>query len=96
MVDKIKTLEDLNRVHAMDTGNGEIHLQNVHTHLARNQEDAMGLLLIGDTNRITCKTPKNDESTRSHCIFMISLETSRPGTDVKSVATINLVDLSGS
>ena len=56
----------------------------------------MGLLLIGDTNRVTCKTPKNDESTRSHCIFMISLETSRPGTDVKSVATINLVDLSGS
>ena len=56
----------------------------------------MELLFVGDTNRVTCRTPKNDESTRSHCIFMINLETSRPGTDVKSVATINLVDLSGS
>ena len=56
----------------------------------------MGLLLIGDTNRITCRTPKNDESTRSHCIFMINLETTKPGSDVKSVASINLVDLSGS
>ena len=96
VVDKIKTLDDLQRVHAMEGPNGELFLQNVHTHLARNQEDAMGLLLIGDTNRITCKTPKNDESTRSHCIFMINLETTRPGTDVKSVASINLVDLSGS
>jgi hypothetical protein len=79
----------------MDTENG-LKLQNLSTHLANTFEDAMGILLVGDTNRITCKTPKNDESTRSHCIFMINLETSRPGSEVKSVATINLVDLSGS
>lgn len=44
----------------METGNGDLKLENLSIHLARNQEDAMGLLLIGDTNRITCKTPKND------------------------------------
>ena len=81
MVDKIKSLEDLNKVRLMEEPNGELHLHNIHTHLARNQEDAMGLLLIGDTNRITCRTPKNDESTRSHCMFMTNLD---------------LVDLSGS
>lgn len=56
----------------------------------------MDFFIYGDTNRITCKTPKNDESTRSHCIFMINLTTSRPGTDIRSQSTINLVDLSGS
>lgn len=61
-----------------------------------NEEDALNLLFIGDTHRVVCKTPKNDESTRSHSIFMIRLESSTPGSDVKKVANINLVDLSGS
>lgn len=56
----------------------------------------MNLLFLGDMNRVVCKTPKNDESTRSHSIFMVHLETCNPGSDVKKVATINLVDLSGS
>lgn len=60
MVDKIKTLEDLSKVIPMEGPNGELKLNNVSEHWARNQEDAMGLLLIGDTNRITCKTPMND------------------------------------
>lgn len=80
----------------MESGNGDLVLQNLSRHYARTHEDAMDLFIIGDTNRITCKTPKNDESTRSHCIFMINLETSKPGTAVKGQATINLVDLSGS
>ena len=42
------------------------------------------------------KTPKNDESTRSHCIFIINIESSKPNSDIKTVATIHLVDLSGS
>lgn len=62
----------------------------------KTEEDAMNLLFIGDTNRVVCSTSKNDESTRSHCIFIIILETSKPGSDIKTVATINLVDLSGS
>jgi hypothetical protein len=56
----------------------------------------MALFLIGDTNHITNKTPRNDESTRSQCIFMINLETTRPGTDIKSFGTKFLVDLLGS
>ena len=42
------------------------------------------------------KTPKNDESTRSHCIFIINIESSKPGSDIKQVASVHLVDLSGS
>ena len=42
------------------------------------------------------KTPKNDESTRSHCIFIINIETSKANSDIKTVASVHLVDLSGS
>ena len=48
-------------------------LKNLETHHAKNISDAMELLFLGDTNRIICRTPKNDESTRSHCIFIITL-----------------------
>ena len=60
------------------------------------EEDALNYLFIGDTNRVVSKTPKNDESTRSHCIFIINMESSKPGSDIKTVASVHLVDLSGS
>ena len=56
----------------------------------------MNLLFIGDTNRVVSETPKNDASTRSHCIFIVMIETKKPNSDVKSVARLHLVDLSGS
>lgn len=56
----------------------------------------MNFLYLGDTTRVVCKTPKNDESTRSHCIFIINIESMKPGSDIKTNATIHLVDLSGS
>lgn len=56
----------------------------------------MNYLFIGDTNRVVSKTPKNDESTRSHCIFIINIESSKSGSDIKTVASVHLVDLSGS
>lgn len=42
------------------------------------------------------ETPKNDASTRSHCIFIVMVETKKPNSDVKTVARVHLVDLSGS
>lgn len=59
-VDKIKALEELEKVKPMEVGNGDLKLANLSIHLAKTHADAMGLLLIGDTNRITCRTPKND------------------------------------
>lgn len=44
-------------------------------HKAKNEEDALNLLFIGDTNRVVAETPMNDASTRSHCIFIIQIET---------------------
>lgn len=56
----------------------------------------MNLLFIGDTNRVVSETPKNDASTRSHCIFIVMIEARKPDSDVKTVARVHLVDLSGS
>jgi len=38
----------------------------------------------------------NDASTRSHCIFIIQIEATKAGSDVKTVSRLHLVDLSGS
>ena len=38
----------------------------------------------------------NDVSTRSHCIFIINLESNKHGSDTKICSKIQLVDLSGS
>lgn len=53
---------------------GNFNLSNLSVHRAENEEDALNLLFIGDTNRVVSETPKNDASTRSHCIFMIVIE----------------------
>ena len=36
-VDKLKTLEELSKVKPMEMPNGELKLDNLHPHLARNQ-----------------------------------------------------------
>jgi len=65
-------------------------------HRADNEEDALNLLFIGDTNRAVSETPMNDASTRSHCLFIISLETQQSNSNVKLMSKMHLVDLSGS
>jgi len=53
-------------------------------------------LFLGDTNRTISETPMNQASSRSHCIFTISLEARRAGSDVVRHSKLHLVDLAGS
>jgi kinesin family protein 6/9 len=80
----------------MENQNEEFVMKNLSIHLAKNEEDALDLLFIGDTNRVVSETPKNDASTRSHCIFIIQIEAQKYGEDVKTVSKLHIVDLSGS
>jgi hypothetical protein len=41
---------------------------------AETEEEALNLLFLGDTNRAIAETPMNMASSRSHCIFTLSLE----------------------
>ena len=69
-----KSLMDLPKVVPKEDANERITLTNLSIHRADNEEDALNLLFIGDTNRVVSETPKNDASTRSHCIFIIQIE----------------------
>ena len=52
--------------------------------------------MLGDDNRVVAETPKNDASTRSHCLFMIQIESQKIGEDLKTLSKLHIVDLSGS
>ena len=70
-------------------------MRNLSVHRAENEEDALNLLFIGDTNRVVSETPKNDASTRSHCIFIIEIDSQKMGTDTRTISKLHLVDLAG-
>lgn len=91
-----KSLFDLPKVKMLENAEGKFTLRNLSVHRADSEEDALNLLFIGDTNRAVSETPKNDASTRSHCIFVIQLETQRADSNVKLVSKLHIVDLSGS
>ena len=91
-----KNLFDLEKVQVYQNESEQLVLKNLSVHRAENEEDALNLLFIGDTNRVVSETPKNDASTRSHCIFIIQIEAQKLGEDVKTVSKLHLVDLSGS
>ena len=66
-----KNLYDLPKVGMFEDKEGHFKMTNLSVHRAQTEEDALNLLFIGDTNRVVSETPKNDASTRSHCIFII-------------------------
>ena len=89
-------LEDLPKVHMLEDEHGNFHLKNLSMHVANNEEDALNLLFMGDTNRAIAETPMNMASSRSHCIFTISLEVRENGSDLVRRSKLHLVDLAGS
>ncbi|KAJ1098955.1 hypothetical protein NDU88_004062 [Pleurodeles waltl] len=75
-----------------------VFVKGLSTHLTRHEEDALNLLFEGETNRIIASHMLNKNSSRSHCIFTIYLEShSRTLSNAKyTISKINLVDLAGS
>lgn len=78
-----------------EDGDGNIHLLNLSVNMANTEEDALNLLFLGDTNRVVAETPMNDASTRSHCLFIIWVESTKHGSDTVRRSKIHLVDLAG-
>lgn len=61
-----------------------------------NEEEALNLLFVGDTNRIISSTPMNMASSRSHCIFTAHILACKVGEETVRKSKLNLVDLAGS
>ncbi|ORX58423.1 kinesin-domain-containing protein [Piromyces finnis] len=91
-----KKLEDLPKVSLMEDEDNKIHIRNLASIPAVNEEEALNLLFIGDTNRVISETPSNPESSRSHCIFIVTVVCKRHGHDAIRKSKLHLVDLAGS
>ncbi|XP_038148683.1 kinesin-like protein KIF6 [Cyprinodon tularosa] len=89
-------LEDLPKVMIMEDPEQNIHLKNLSMQQSTNEEEALNLLFLGDTNRMIAETPMNQASTRSHCVFTIHLCRREPGSATLRRSKLHLVDLAGS
>ncbi|XP_074719595.1 kinesin-like protein KIF6 [Strix uralensis] len=89
-------LEDMPKVTIMEDPDQNIHLKNLSLQQATNEEEALNLLFLGDTNRMIAETPMNQASTRSHCIFTIHISSKEPGSATIRHSKLHLVDLAGS
>ncbi|KAM6410497.1 kinesin-like protein KIF9 [Pluvialis apricaria] len=75
-----------------------VYVKGLSIHSVRHEEDALNLLFEGETNRVITEHTLNKNSSRSHCIFTIYIESRfRVFSDIKCVnSKINLIDLAGS
>ncbi len=89
-------LESLPRVRIRENQSKQLILTNLSIHEIDNFQEGMALLMLGDDNRVVAETPKNDASTRSHCLFMIQIESQKIGEDLRTLSKLHIVDLSGS
>lgn len=63
----------------MEDEDQQISYRNLGLHLANNEEEALNLLFLGDTNRVIGATLMNQSSSRSHCIFTVHVEARKVG-----------------
>ncbi|NXJ57551.1 KIF9 protein, partial [Spizaetus tyrannus] len=76
-----------------------VYVKGLSIHSVSHEEDALNLLFeAGETNRMIAEHTLNKNSSRSHCIFTIYIESRfRVFSDVKCInSKINLIDLAGS
>ncbi|KAK6165317.1 hypothetical protein SNE40_022265 [Patella caerulea] len=75
-----------------------VFVKGLSCHLVQNEEEALNLLFEGETNRAISAHSLNKQSSRSHCIFTVYLESrSRVQSDARyTVSKLNFVDLAGS
>eukprot|EP01135_Chromosphaera_perkinsii_P002730 Nk52_evm98s226 gene=Nk52_evmTU98s226 len=88
--------DELPKVTLREDEENNLHLKNLSSHLVDNEEEALDLLFLGETNRMVAETPMNLASSRSHCIFTIYISSRESGSEVIRRSKLHLVDLAGS
>jgi kinesin family protein 6/9 len=77
---------------------GQVHVKGLTHMIASSEEEALNFMFEGETNRAIASHQLNRNSTRSHCVFTMHLE-SRSRVESSEKVTrgkLNLVDLAGS
>ena len=78
--------------------NGTVHVKGLTQMICATEEEALSYLFEGETNRAIAAHQLNRNSTRSHCVFTVYVESrSRvESTEKVTRGKLNLVDLAGS
>eukprot|EP00118_Oscarella_pearsei_P007443 m.36588 g.36588 ORF g.36588 m.36588 type:complete len:779 (+) comp32263_c0_seq2:38-2374(+) len=104
MFDLLSTLPDTDKastppmMNIVETEQGVTMVKGLTIRTAHSEEEALNLLFEGETNRAIAAHSLNKNSSRSHCIFTIYVESrSRTATSAQfTLSKLNLVDLAGS
>ncbi|CAG0912810.1 unnamed protein product [Notodromas monacha] len=76
-----------------------VYAQNLSSFVCKSVQEIDHVMNVGNKNRSVGATDMNEHSSRSHAIFMVTVECSEIGVDGEShirVGKLNLVDLAGS
>ena len=81
-----------------DTG---VYVKDLSPFVCKSQSEIEQVMQVGNRNRSVGATKMNERSSRSHAIFMITVECARPDPEENGkphirVGKLNLVDLAGS
>jgi len=87
-----------NDLQILEDNKGSIMVRGLFTPVANNEEEALSLMFQGETNRSIEEHQLNKNSTRSHCIFTVHLESrSRVESSGQTIySKLHVVDLAGS
>uniref|UniRef100_A0A1I8EPB8 Kinesin motor domain-containing protein n=1 Tax=Wuchereria bancrofti TaxID=6293 RepID=A0A1I8EPB8_WUCBA len=76
-----------------------VYVKDLSSFVTKSVEEIEHVMLVGHANRTVGRTNMNEHSSRSHAIFMVTVECSEPGLDGQNhirVGRLNLIDLAGS
>jgi len=82
-----------------DHPDGGVFVKDLSNMIVKGKEDLQNVMEMGQKNRSVASTFMNNESSRSHSIFTITIEILEKGTDGEDhirVGKMNMVDLAGS
>ena len=79
-----------------ENADGSVFVEGATSRYASSAEDLLQVLSEGNAKRATAGTLMNDESSRSHSVFTVTLVQRSVVTGTSRQARINLVDLAGS
>ena len=98
LLSPIPANEQKGEINFQEDSKGNIVAKGLTKHSVANEEEAFNLLFEGESNRTVSEHQLNKGSTRSHCIFTISVEMKIKGESSEKVLTskLNFVDLAGS
>ncbi len=87
------------RLELKENTDAGVYVKDLSQHMVHGVPDLMKLLANGTGNRKKGETLMNKDSSRSHCIFTLTIECSELGADQEQhirAGKLNMVDLAGS